>query len=147
MEGNMKIHSLNVLKKYCSRGTWLFLSAKFPPPSFSSGHDLEVIRFTHIQHGACFVLSLPFPLPLSSLHLLFCSLHTRNTESLVSFPRGATVKTNLVSRILCFMCPHLNLKGQSLVCGQNSEIALRTLIWSVLMGRVVKITFGHTSPC
>ena len=33
-EGNMKIDSLNILKKYCPKGTWVFLSAKFLPPGF-----------------------------------------------------------------------------------------------------------------
>ena len=33
-EGNMKIDSLNILKKYCPKDTWVFLSAKFLPPGF-----------------------------------------------------------------------------------------------------------------
>ena len=146
----MKIHSLNSLKKSCPGGTWVFLSAKFLPLVFSSGHDLRVIRFTHIQHGACFVLSLPFPLPLSSLHLLFCSLHTHtHTGILIQFCSGCHSKDRPPKPCsLCFTCPHLNLKGQSLVCGQSSKIALRTLIWSDLVGGLVRLTtFGRTSPC
>ena len=77
MEGTIKILSLHWLEKYCSRGYWVFLSAKFLPPGFQLWSWPQVIKFTHIQHEACLVFSLPFPLLLCSLHFLFCSLWKR----------------------------------------------------------------------
>ena len=45
------------------------------------------------------------------------------------------------------MFENLNLNGQSLVYSSHSKMAFRTLSWSHLMLGIVKLTFGHISPC
>ena len=104
--------------------------------------DLKIIKFTHIQYGACLVFSLPFPLPLSSLHFLFCSLYKKRT--IIQFCSGCHSKDKYPKTYsLYFMFENLNLNGQSLIYTQNSKMTFRSLSWPNLMVGLVKLTFGH----
>ena len=78
-KGNMKIDSLNSLKKSCPRGTWVFLSAKFLPPGFQlwswpQGHQIHPYSAWSLL---CTLSSFPSAPLLLTLALLL-SPHTQH---------------------------------------------------------------------
>ena len=78
-EGNMKIDSLNSLKKSCPKGTWVFLSAKFLPPGFQlwswpQGHQIHPYSAWSLLRTLSSFPSAPLLLTLA----LLLSPHTQH---------------------------------------------------------------------
>ena len=113
----IKIHSLNWLKKYCCRGTWVFLSVKFPLPGFqlsswSQGHQIHPYSAWSLLSILSSFPSAPLLLALPLLLSLQKKRGGRIRRTIIQFCSGCHSEDKYTKPYpLYFMCENLNLHG------------------------------------